>query len=271
MAVKAEDSDIHRLISIGPSHYCEKARWALERAYIPFSEDKHCPGFHIPVVKGFPGGKTCPKLVIGKGPEQVVLSESHDILEYADKKIDNEENRLYPSDPELLQLVQSWESKFDDRLGPHVRRYAYSFLLFDSSTYELLTQGGSTVEKFLAWIMLPLLRRVIYRGLKCNRPGAKEQSLEVIDNIFKEVDDALADGRPYICGSKFSAADVTFAALGGPLVSPPEGGAWMPPLDAIPSEMRDVMKRLQGTPAGQHILKIYETKRQRPEQKRVYQ
>lgn len=46
--------------------------------------------------------------MIGKGPEQVVLSESHDILEYADKKIDNEENRLYPSDPELLQLVQSW-------------------------------------------------------------------------------------------------------------------------------------------------------------------
>jgi glutathione S-transferase len=169
--------------------------------------------------------------VIGKGPQRVVIASSHEILEFADKKIDVEEDRLYPSDPEQLQLVQSWESKFDDRLGPHVRRYAYSYLLFDPCSYKLLSQGASTTEK---------------------------------------VDGALADGRPYICGSKFTAADLTFAALGGSLVAAPQIGCWLPKMDECPAEMATVMKRFQGTSAGQHILKVYETKRQRPEEKRVY-
>lgn len=55
-----------------------------------------------------PGGTSCPKLVIGKGPQRVVVPNSHDILEFADKKIDKEDDRLYPSNPEQLQLVQSW-------------------------------------------------------------------------------------------------------------------------------------------------------------------
>jgi hypothetical protein len=37
-----------------------------------------------------------------------------------------------------------------------------------------------------------------------------------------QVDELLADGRPYICGRRFTAADVTFAALGGPMVAPPQ-------------------------------------------------
>jgi glutathione S-transferase len=125
--------------------------------------------------------------VIGKGPQRVVIASSHEILEFADKKIDVEEDRLYPSDPEQLQLVQSWESKFDDRLGPHVRRYAYSYLLFDPCSYKLLSQGASTTEKVVVWFLMPVLRRLIYRGLGCHKPGKREQSLQAIETIFKEV------------------------------------------------------------------------------------
>ena len=35
-----------RLIAFAVSHYCEKARWALERLNIPFIEERHVPGFH---------------------------------------------------------------------------------------------------------------------------------------------------------------------------------------------------------------------------------
>ncbi|KAG0561077.1 hypothetical protein KC19_9G035000 [Ceratodon purpureus] len=264
-------AEVHRLISIGPSHFCEKARWALERAYIAFTEDKHAPGTHIPYTRGLPGGTSCPKLLVGKGPARVVIGKgSSEILEFADKKITKEEDRLYPSDPEQRQLVQSWVTKFDDQLGPHVRRFAYCYLMFVPSTYKLLTQGSSTPEKVVVWFMMPLLRRLIYRGLGCNKPGNKEKSLQVIDSMFKEVDDVLADGRPYICGSKFTAADLTFAALGGPMVAPPQSGTWSVPLDECPSELASAMKRLQVTPAGQHILRTYETKRRRPEEKRIY-
>jgi hypothetical protein len=45
---------------------------------------------------------------MGRTSERVVLQESPDILRFADKNIRNEEDRLYPDDPELQKLVQAW-------------------------------------------------------------------------------------------------------------------------------------------------------------------
>ena len=44
-----------RLITIGASHYCEKARWAVERAGLPFREEFHPPVFHLFVNETLPG------------------------------------------------------------------------------------------------------------------------------------------------------------------------------------------------------------------------
>ena len=38
----AVPSQAPRLITIPISHYCEKARWALERAEIPYREEPTC-------------------------------------------------------------------------------------------------------------------------------------------------------------------------------------------------------------------------------------
>jgi glutathione S-transferase len=35
-----------RLVTIPISHHCEKARWALERAGIPYREERHVQGIH---------------------------------------------------------------------------------------------------------------------------------------------------------------------------------------------------------------------------------
>lgn len=45
---------------------------------------------------------------MGRHSEQVVLQESPDILRFAEKNIKREEDRLYPSDPEMLRAVQAW-------------------------------------------------------------------------------------------------------------------------------------------------------------------
>jgi glutathione S-transferase len=39
---------------------------------------------------------------------------------------------------------------------------------------------------------------------------------------LSQVDEALADGRPFICGETFTAADLTFASLAAPVVLPKE-------------------------------------------------
>ncbi|KAG0554438.1 hypothetical protein M758_12G095200 [Ceratodon purpureus] len=254
------------LITDGASHYCEKARWALERAGVAYIETKHVVLLHMLFTRGLGAGTSCPKLVMGRSSERVVLQESPDILRFADKNIRNEEDRLYPDDPELQKLVQAWEWRFDKQLGPHVRRWSYCYLLFDLCSYNLLTQGAPLLERIFAWFLMPFLRRIVYSALYCNKPGAKERSLQVVEAIFKEVDELLADGRPYICGRRFTAADVTFAALGGPMVAPPKYGAWMPVIEDCPRDMASTMNGLRKSLAGKHILKIYDTKRHKPQE-----
>lgn len=58
--------------------------------------------------RGLGAGTSCPKLVMGRSSERVVLQESPDILRFADKNIRNEEDRLYPDDPDMQRLVQAW-------------------------------------------------------------------------------------------------------------------------------------------------------------------
>ena len=54
---------VPRLITIPFSHYCEQARWALDRAGVSFVEEPHLPGLHLrPMRKA--GGTTVPLLVL---------------------------------------------------------------------------------------------------------------------------------------------------------------------------------------------------------------
>ncbi|CAM6081759.1 unnamed protein product [Calypogeia fissa] len=249
------------LIVISCSHYCEKARWALDRAGVLYKESKHVVLFHMFFTRGLGAGTSCPKFVMGRSKEQVVLQESPDILHFAEKNIRREENRLYPADAETRKLVEAWEVRFDKRFGPHVRRWAYCYLLFDKCSFRLLTQGAPPLERVVAWILMPFLRRIVYNALYCNKPAAKENSLHIIQETFQEVGDILADGRPFMCGSRFTAADLTFASLAGPVIFPPGYGATHPPLDTIPTEMKEAVQQLRKTPAGQHVLKMYDTER----------
>ena len=85
---------MRRLLTIPISHFCEKARWALERAGLDYAEERHVQGVHIIVARRAGGGETVPVLIADEG----VLHESEDILRYADEHLD-EEQRLFPADP----------------------------------------------------------------------------------------------------------------------------------------------------------------------------
>lgn len=115
-----------RLIAFAVSHYCEKARWALERLSIPFIEERHVPGFHwlFTVPKG---GKSVPLLLTvgaglsisgrlwddsGKPASTSTFTDSTDILHYLDTLAPTS-HRLYPTDPELRGEVETLEDLFD--------------------------------------------------------------------------------------------------------------------------------------------------------------
>ena len=71
-----------RLITIPISHYCEKARWALERAGIPYREERHVQGVHQFFARRAGGKLTVPVLVTPAG----AIGESAEILDWVDRR-----------------------------------------------------------------------------------------------------------------------------------------------------------------------------------------
>jgi glutathione S-transferase len=71
-----------RLVTIPISHYCEKARWALERAGLPYREERHVQGIHRFASRRAGGGGTTPVLVTPEGS----LGESEEILLWVDER-----------------------------------------------------------------------------------------------------------------------------------------------------------------------------------------
>ena len=238
------------LITIGLSHYCEKARWALQRAHIAFRESTHAPIMHL--FRTVPRGRRGTPLLMADGH---IIADSTDILHWVDKRTPPEQ-RLFPDDPDALAEVVEWEHRFDDDLGPHVRRVAYFHLLPNKAlALPQLTKGASRSEALAVRLGYPLVRRVIARSLKVTPEGAA-RSLPKVRAVLADVDAALADGRRYLVGGRFSAADLTFASLLAPAVQPKN-----PDLVYLPPALAAFAREVRATAAGRFALRLLQEER----------
>lgn len=242
------------LITIPLSHYCEKARWALDRVALPYREAPHAPLLHRLATKRNEGGSV-PVLVHGKSR----FLDSTDILVHADAVCGGD--LLYPRDAVLRVEVNTLEERFDTELGPHVRRWAYAQLLPQASLVRAMWSCGvPRFEASMVPLITPLLRRLV-RAIYKITPDSTQRSLERIRNIFRQVDELLGDGRRFLVGERFSAADLTFAALSAPLLLPVECRAAQPALETVPVAMREEVLRLRDTDAGRFVLRLFAQER----------
>jgi len=242
----------YRLITIPPSHYCEKARWALEKAGIPYREEGHPPLLHRLAVKLARGERSTPVLVAGK----VVLPDSTDILQFID--VEHAEGwRPYPTDSQLRVEAEEMEEIFDTRLGPHTRRIAYYHLLRHNDLFlESVLAGVGGFERTLFKAFAPLIKKLMRVSMRIDDEGA-ERSLGYVQKVFATVGELLADGRSYLVGKKFGAADLTFAALAAPVLLPRSYGSPLPSLDQVPAELLAQVEDFRSLPAGDFALRIY--------------
>lgn len=243
-------------ITIPLSHYCEKARWALDRSGLPYREEPHAPLFHLLFARRR-GDGAVPVLIDGK----TRLSDSTDILKHADAFRGGD--RLYPREPTQRSEVEALEDRFDTGIGLHARRWAYGCLLTETKLVnEVWSKGVSRLEASLVPVVAPLVRRLVRSGYKIT-PEASERSLARVRECFQEVGERLRSGRRFLVGERFTAADLTFAALAAPVLLPPECRAAHPALDAVPSSMREEVLRLRDTPAGSFALRMFAEERAR--------
>jgi glutathione S-transferase len=241
-----------RLVTIPISHYCEKARWALDRAGIEYREERHVQGVHQIAARRAGGGKTTPVLVTPEG----VLAESADILAWVDARLP-EERRLFPTDAGQRAEVEALCRRFDEVLGPHGRRLMYVHMLRERDLMLTFNNAGVPrwEDRFLRWGW-PLVVRFAGRELDIT-PGVEVGDEACVWEEFDFAGGLLADGRGYLFGDRFSAADLTFAALAAPVIVPPEYGVALPQPDVLPAETAAIIDRARAHPAGQHALGMF--------------
>ncbi|GIW70487.1 MAG: hypothetical protein KatS3mg102_0029 [Planctomycetota bacterium] len=247
-----------RLITIPFSHYCEKARWALERAGLPFREEGHPPLVHMVAARWAGGGRTVPVLVA----EGEVFADSTLIVRYADRHLPAA-LRLVPEEAPLRAEAERLERRFDRDLGPHTRRWAYYHLLPRRELCErMLRHGVPAAERALMRSLFGPARWLMRRAMRID-PAAAARSWARIEEVFGEVQALLAGGRRYLLGERFTVADLAFAALASPVLLPAGYPVPLPALGQLPPAMREGIEQLRARPAGRFALQLYAQERAR--------
>jgi glutathione S-transferase len=244
------------LVTIPFSHYCEKARWILERAGLSFEERGYMPVLHMSGTLPL-GGRSVPLLRAGSA----CFTDSTDIALYVDSLV-GEEARLYPADQSTRTEALALEDSFDRRLGPHSRRWVYFHVLANRDrALEFMRPFGTETEIKVFGAAFPLLSRMMKAVMKIT-PESAERSLRYARDSFASVSERLSDGRRFLLGDRLSIADVTFAALGAPLVFPSNyGGSTQPGMPEVPAPLATEVESFRKTPAGQFVLRLYDEHR----------
>lgn len=240
-----------RLITIPMSHYCEKARWGLELAGTTYSEEAHLQVFHYWAVRGLNSKGMAPVLVDGSQ----AITHSTDILKYLDQLCPPDQ-KLYP--PEILAEVEALENFFDEGLGIESRRWVYFHWLKVPTKDVLRTAAQMTPswQRVLAPYIFPVFRIYLSRHLKISEHNIVA-GREIIEQAFNRVEQLLSDGRPFLCGSQFTAADLAFASMAAAILLPPEYGIRLPTLEEAPADARADVQKFRAHSAGQYALRLF--------------
>jgi glutathione S-transferase len=240
---------VRRLLTIPISHFCEKARWALERAGLEYTEERHVQGIHRVVARRAGGGRTVPVLV---APD-AILADSEPILRYADSHLP-EERRLFPSG---MPEVEDLSRRLDAGLGPDARRIVYAYALpHKQLLLRFNNVGVPRWEDRTLRLLWPLVVRYAERDLAIRDTTIADDEPKV-RRVFDEIAERLADGRPHLCGERFTAADLTFACLAAAVLVPPQYGVRLPQPDELPPATGAAVRSFREHPAGAYALRLF--------------
>jgi glutathione S-transferase len=183
------------------SHFCERSRWALQHAGMEFGEVSWAPGVHLFLVRRL-GCKRTSVPILDTG--DAVIQGSDRILDYCG----------------IRGFDETLERRFENRIGPLVRRYVYSGTLFHSASAmgSFLLDGVDMPQRLVGRVMWPVTRKAMITMMNC-RPdllGSLEADLEREFDWFE----AHLQGRQHISGGQFGRSDITAASLLAPLARP---------------------------------------------------
>lgn len=199
------------------SHYCEKARWALDYLAIDYRLLHLCPGPHVRLARDHGlSDTTLPILVDG----DLALQGSSRIIDWAQAQGVPADRNLAPG---VDRAASEIEQRLDDVFGVHVRRYYYSDALFSQpqSVKPMFALGLPWRQRLLLHFAWSKIVKLMIRGMDL---GAEQrlESRQIVETELDWLDGLLADGREFLAGERFSRADLSAASLLSPLALPPQ-------------------------------------------------
>lgn len=185
-SLSPKQSKYPRFVTIGFSHYCEKARWALDLTTFPYHEESHLPPFHLSKTllelshysktkasyygyakfqdlttinneKKLKEKTSVPKLILKNVADnkiQVISDGSIGILQYADYHSKNSSSEafcskivdLYPLEKNVAEKISKLETYFNEELGLAATHWIFGNLLLTGSQFHSPESTAVTPE-----------------------------------------------------------------------------------------------------------------------------
>lgn len=199
-----------------------------------------------------------PVLVLDDGR---CLCDSGDIVRWADERFGTPETTLYPA-PQRGE-IELLERELEERLGGATRRIAYFMLFEQPGLLSALAErnvgpGQARVFRLIA----PLGVAFIRRGLGIHR-ASFDKSLQrlrpYLDTLVPRI-----EGRRYLFGERFTAADLTLASLLALVLLPSRAEGYvasLPRLDELGAEGAALVQSFRQHPIGQYCLRLFAMER----------
>jgi glutathione S-transferase len=191
------------------SHYCEKARWALDHKRLRYQQRNLLPGAHRKVAQAL-APRSCLPILVDDG---TVVQDSASIVSFLDQKYP--EHPLTPADPDEARQAIEWEQFLDREIGLTLRLWFY---------YHTLPDRGRSLRFLLSaipWhrrvpfvIAYPKVRVAMSRAMGIEDESARYCTSRLLAALAR-LDAALQD-RSFLVGEKFSRADLAACALLSP-------------------------------------------------------
>ncbi len=237
-----------KLYQFPVSHFCEKARWALDYKNLSYEQINLIPGLHGFVVKRLAPESAVPVLCVN---DQTIQGSSQ-IIDYLDQI--EPERFLGFSDSSLKDVADKLEVFLDDKVGPLLRSVAYHVLFKHREELTALwAQRGPFYSRAWLKLTLPVLVRYIGQNYDTGDASAQknrdklDKALECLDRIYTR--------RPFLVGDHFSRVDLTAAALLAPLAQPDQHP--IPPPIQFPDELETYRLQQLDRPVMQRVLALY--------------
>jgi glutathione S-transferase len=241
------------LLTFAPTIDSETARLVCRHHGVEIDERDHLFGW-VSILTLLHGGYGRLPLLHGQG---VHLSGSWAIARHFDPA-QPADRRLIPTEPPLAQHVAADWQTYNVGLGGNIAVFAYYHLLPEREVMApIFAAPVPPREAALVPKVYGMLQGLFTHLLKLT-PEHVRAATDSIRACFDLTDKRIAGGRRYLAGERLTMSDIGLAGASATLLVPRGYGAVMPPIEAMPPAMRDLVRELRARPTAAFVQAIYD-------------